>query len=82
MGTGLTRPTPNPGYAYEMEHMSDPDPLGTYIRQLVFTAVEASRLGMAPDSELTTQIAVANILNAVRNPAYNPAPNIKGRHKP
>lgn len=64
-----------------MEH-TDPN-LEAYIRSMVHTAVESSRLGMAPDPELTTTIATANIMAAIRNYA-NPAPvsTEKGRHKP
>ena len=65
-----------------MEH-TDPN-LEAYIRSMVHTAVEASRLGMAPDGELTTNIATANIMLAIRNyaiPAPAPAMNERGRHK-
>jgi hypothetical protein len=54
--------------------------LRNYIHTSITTAVEATRLGMAPDGQLTIEITTANIINAVRNPEINH--NLpKGRHR-
>lgn len=60
-----------------MDHTtSDPwTDLQNYIHQAVRTAVEATRLGIAPDPDLTTTITSQNIINAVHNLP-------KGRHRP
>lgn len=63
-----------------MEPNTDPNALATFIRQAVFTAVEAARLGLATDTELVTEITAGNILNAVNNPDIN-ARLMKGRHR-
>lgn len=57
-----------------------PDALANFIRQAVYTAVEAARLGLATDTELVTQITTGNIINAVNNPDIN-ARLQKGRHR-